>query len=44
MLRSAFGDAAASYPDPREWAERAVPYILNLGPGDNGQSLSVEEE
>ncbi|HEX3870368.1 MAG TPA: SDR family NAD(P)-dependent oxidoreductase [Pirellulales bacterium] len=44
MLRSAFGDAAASYPDPREWAQRAVPYILKLGSSDNGQSLSVEEE
>ena len=41
MLRSAFGDEASSYPDPKKWAKIAVPYILSLGPKHNGQSLSV---
>lgn len=41
MLRSAFGSDAASYPTPDEWAEVAVPYILGLGPKDNGKSRRV---
>lgn len=41
MLRSCFGSSAASYPSPQEWAERAVPFLLQLGPKDNGRSLSV---
>lgn len=41
MLRSCFGEAAAGYPDATEWATRAVPFILNLGPDDNGQPLTV---
>jgi NAD(P)-dependent dehydrogenase (short-subunit alcohol dehydrogenase family) len=41
MLRSCFGTDAASYPDPQAWAERAVPFLLQLGPKDNGKSLSV---
>jgi NAD(P)-dependent dehydrogenase (short-subunit alcohol dehydrogenase family) len=41
MLRSCFGSSAASYPSPEEWAERAVPFLLQLGPKDNGRSLSV---
>ncbi len=41
MLQSCFGSGAATYPEPSEWARRAVPFILGLGPGDNGQSLSV---
>lgn len=41
MLRSCFGSSAASYPSPEEWAERAVPFLLKLGPKDNGRSLSV---
>ena len=43
MLRICFGSEAGSYPDPTGWAERAVPYILGLGPGDNGQSLNVPD-
>lgn len=42
MLRSCFGGHASSYPSAEEWAERAVPFLLALGPKDNGQSLSVE--
>ncbi len=43
MLRICFGGEAGSYPDPTQWAQRAVPYILCLGPGENGQSLSVPD-
>jgi NAD(P)-dependent dehydrogenase (short-subunit alcohol dehydrogenase family) len=41
MLRSCFGDSAASYPGPAKWAEAAVPFILALGPKHNGQPLTV---
>ena len=41
MLRSAFGDAAGSYPSPDRWAQRAVPFLLQLGAKDNGKSLSA---
>jgi NAD(P)-dependent dehydrogenase (short-subunit alcohol dehydrogenase family) len=41
MLQSCFGADAASYPDPDQWAESAVPFLLSLGPKDNGKSLSV---
>ena len=41
MLDSCFGKEASTFPKPSEWAQRAVPFILALGPEDNGQSLSV---
>jgi NAD(P)-dependent dehydrogenase (short-subunit alcohol dehydrogenase family) len=41
MLRSTFGGGAGSYPDPKEWAESAVPFLLSLGPQHNGKSLSL---
>jgi NAD(P)-dependent dehydrogenase (short-subunit alcohol dehydrogenase family) len=41
MLQSCFGGETAAYPTPEQWAERAVPLLLELGPKDNGQSLSV---
>jgi len=41
MLRICFGESAASYPDPAAWAARAVPFILKIGPKDNGRQLSV---
>lgn len=41
MLRTCFGGDAAAYPSPGEWAEQAVPFLLGLGPNDNGRSLSV---
>jgi NAD(P)-dependent dehydrogenase (short-subunit alcohol dehydrogenase family) len=41
MLASCFGENASNYPDADAWAERAVPYLLSLGPKDNGKSLSV---
>jgi NAD(P)-dependent dehydrogenase (short-subunit alcohol dehydrogenase family) len=41
MLESCFAEGAASYPSPQQWAEAAVPYILELGPEDNGQAVTV---
>jgi NAD(P)-dependent dehydrogenase (short-subunit alcohol dehydrogenase family) len=43
MLRSCFGGAASSYPSPAEWAKRAVPFLLGLGPADNGQQRTVPD-
>jgi NAD(P)-dependent dehydrogenase (short-subunit alcohol dehydrogenase family) len=42
MLRTCFGDAAGSYPTPKLWARRAVPFFLSLTPRHNGQSLAVD--
>lgn len=42
MLRTCFGDSAGSYPTPKLWARRAVPFFLALSPRHNGQSLAVE--
>jgi NAD(P)-dependent dehydrogenase (short-subunit alcohol dehydrogenase family) len=42
MLRACFGEAAGSYPTPKHWARRAVPFFLGLGPRHNGRSLAVE--
>jgi NAD(P)-dependent dehydrogenase (short-subunit alcohol dehydrogenase family) len=41
MLQSCFGGSAGSYEAPGAWAKRAVPYLLKLGPADNGTSPSV---
>ena len=41
MLRSCFGGSASSYPGPREWARRAVPFLLQLSPHDNGKPLTI---
>jgi NAD(P)-dependent dehydrogenase (short-subunit alcohol dehydrogenase family) len=41
MLQSCFGGSASGYPLPAEWAKRAVPFLLNLGPGDNGKQLTT---
>ncbi len=43
MLRSCFGADAGNYPDPGAWAEKAVPFLLSLGPKDNGKPLEVPE-
>ena len=42
MLQSCFGSNAHSYPTPQEWAEKAVPFLLKLGPKDNGRPLTVK--
>ncbi|MBI5362510.1 MAG: SDR family NAD(P)-dependent oxidoreductase [Planctomycetes bacterium] len=41
MLRKCWADGAASAPDPEPWARTAVPFLLELGPRDNGKPLSV---
>ena len=41
MLRSCFGESAASYPSAAVWARRAAPFLLKLGPSDNGRPLTV---
>jgi NAD(P)-dependent dehydrogenase (short-subunit alcohol dehydrogenase family) len=41
MLRSCWADGAASYPKAEAWARAATPFILKLGPKQNGQSVSV---
>ena len=41
MLRSCFGGSAGSYPTPEQWAKKAVPFILRIGPRDNGRPLSI---
>jgi NAD(P)-dependent dehydrogenase (short-subunit alcohol dehydrogenase family) len=41
MLQSCFGSSASSYPSAAEWAKKAVPFLLNLGPKDNGKQLEV---
>lgn len=43
MLRSCFGADAGSYPTASEWAQTAVPWLLGLGPKDNGRPLTVGE-
>lgn len=41
MLESTMGEAAAGYPDPEAWAQRAVPYLLSFTPRDNGRAATV---
>ena len=41
MLRSTFGGSSRSYPSPEAWSERAVPFLLGLGPKDNGKPLTA---
>ena len=41
MLQTCFGESASHYVSPSDWAETAVPFLLNLGPQDNGKSLTA---
>jgi NAD(P)-dependent dehydrogenase (short-subunit alcohol dehydrogenase family) len=41
MLRSCFGEGAGHYPGAEEWAQRAVPFLISLGPRDNGRALTA---
>ena len=43
MLRVAWNDGAAAYPKAGKWAEVAAPFILKIGPQDNGRSISVPD-
>lgn len=42
MLRQCWSDGASSYPKAGVWAKAAAPFILGLGPKQNGQSVSVD--
>lgn len=42
MLDRCFGESAQSYPSPAVWAEKAVPFLLGLGPAKNGESLTID--
>jgi NAD(P)-dependent dehydrogenase (short-subunit alcohol dehydrogenase family) len=44
MLQSCFGSGAKAYPRPEEWARRSAPFILSLGPKDDGRSVTVPGE
>ncbi len=41
MLKVAFGDRSANFLGPEEWARSAAPFLLGLGPKDNGKPLTV---
>jgi NAD(P)-dependent dehydrogenase (short-subunit alcohol dehydrogenase family) len=41
MLRQCWADEAGGYPRPESWAQRAAPFILALGPKQNGKSLEI---
>jgi hypothetical protein len=41
MLQSCFGAGADSCRKPDAFAKVAAPFLLALGPKDNGQSLTV---
>jgi NAD(P)-dependent dehydrogenase (short-subunit alcohol dehydrogenase family) len=41
MLQSCFGGLASGYLSPAEWAKSAVPFLLKLGPDDNGKPLTA---
>jgi NAD(P)-dependent dehydrogenase (short-subunit alcohol dehydrogenase family) len=41
MLRQCWADSAGAYPKAETWAITAAPFLLRLGPSDNGKSLTV---
>jgi len=41
MLRQAWSEGAEGHPKAEAWARVAAPFLLKLGPKDNGRSLSV---
>ena len=41
MLQSCFGASSSSYISPGDWAKKAVPFLLKLGPSDNGKQLEI---
>jgi NAD(P)-dependent dehydrogenase (short-subunit alcohol dehydrogenase family) len=43
MLRQCWAGGASAYPKAEAWAEKAAPFILQLGSRDNGESVSVRE-
>lgn len=43
MLQNCFGKSAESYISPAEWSKTAVPFLLDLGPADNGKQLDIPQ-
>jgi NAD(P)-dependent dehydrogenase (short-subunit alcohol dehydrogenase family) len=41
MLRIAWAEGASAHRKADEWAKVAAPYILKLGPAENGRSVTV---
>jgi len=42
MLQDCFGKESAShYPSAEDWAKSAVPFLLQIGPKDNGHPLTI---
>ncbi len=41
MLRQCWADGAGNYPAATEWAKAAVPFLLKLKSGNNGEQLTV---
>lgn len=41
MLQTCFGKSAQQYPTADEWSRTAVPFLLQLGPADNGAPRTV---
>ncbi len=41
MLQSCFGVSAATYIGPEDWARKAVPFLLDIGPAQNGRQLEM---
>ncbi len=41
MLRRCFGASASRSPEPDQWVEVAVPFLLQISANDNGKPLSV---
>lgn len=41
MLRTCWADGAANFSKADVWAKKAAPFILALGPKDNGRSVTV---
>lgn len=41
MLQTCWGRGADDFPSAQEWAEKAAPFILQLGPKHNGKSVTA---
>jgi NAD(P)-dependent dehydrogenase (short-subunit alcohol dehydrogenase family) len=41
MLESCFGASANTFPTADVWCKKAAPFLLSLGPRDNGEAMTV---
>ncbi|MDJ0600398.1 MAG: SDR family oxidoreductase [Crocosphaera sp.] len=41
MLQTCWGNNASGFESPKQWSQKAAPFILKLTPKNNGQSLTV---